>query len=151
MKVIVLQHKTSIMKVYPDLDREQCINWYEYCLHAGQHECSSSGTRFMVLFQVLNSYKCYCFQHTMEVIKVEPDLDTESLNRSPFYEGPHFDETEDQDQDPLLIESAEVKQEVKVSVLLVHALCKRFCKDSFSYAHVTLLPTYHFTVICKYY
>ena len=76
------------------------------------------------IFQVLNSYNYYCFQHTMNVIKVEPDLDTESLNRSPVYEDPLFDETEDRDQDPPVIQSAEVKQEVKVSVLLVHALCK---------------------------
>jgi len=32
------------------------------------------------IIQVLNSHKYYCSQHTMEVIKVEPDLDTESLN-----------------------------------------------------------------------
>jgi len=75
----------------------------------------------------------------MEVIKVEPDLDTESLNMSPVCEDPHFDETEDWDQDPLVIKSADVKQEVKVSVLLVHALCKGFCKDRFSLGHVTLI------------
>jgi hypothetical protein len=75
----------------------------------------------------------------MELIKVEPDLDTESLNRYPFYEDPRFEETEDRDQDPLLIKSAEVKQEVKVSVPLVHALCKGFCKDRFSLAHITLI------------
>jgi hypothetical protein len=75
----------------------------------------------------------------MEVIKVEPDLDTESLNRSPVYEDPLFDETENQDKDPLVIKSAEVKQEVKVSVLLMHALCKGFCKDRLHLAHVTLI------------
>jgi len=75
----------------------------------------------------------------MEVIKVEPDLDTESLNRSPVYEDPLFDETEKWDQDPLVIKSAEVKQEVKVSALLVRALCKGFCKDRFRLAHVTLI------------
>jgi len=31
-------------EVYPDSNREQRVNWYEYSLHAGQHECSSSGT-----------------------------------------------------------------------------------------------------------
>ena len=75
----------------------------------------------------------------MEVIKVEPDLDTESLNRSPVYDDPLFDETEDRGQDPLVIKSAEVKQEVKVSVILVHALCKGFCKDGFSLGRVTLI------------
>jgi hypothetical protein len=83
----------------------------------------------------------------MEVIKVEPDLDTESLNKSTFYEGPLFDET----QDPLLIESAKVKQEVKVSVLLVHALRKGICKDRFSLIHVTLITNLHFIVTYKYY
>ena len=71
------------------------------------------------IIQVLNSHKYYCSQHTMEVIKVEPDLDTESLNRSPIYEDPLFDETEDRDQDPLVIKSTEVKQEFKVSVFLI--------------------------------
>jgi hypothetical protein len=52
-------------------------------------------------------------QHNLEVIKVEPDLDTESFSGSPFYEDPFIDETED--QDPLLIKSAAVKNEVKVS------------------------------------
>ena len=55
----------------------------------------------------------------MEVIKVEPDLDTESLNRSPVYEDPLFDETENQGQDPLVIKSAEVKREFKVSVIFI--------------------------------
>jgi hypothetical protein len=91
------------------------------------------------IIQVLDSYKYYCFQHTMEVIKVEPDLDAESLNRSPIFEDPRFEETEDRDQDPLLIKSAEVKQEVKVSVLLVHALCKGVCTDRFSLIRVTLI------------
>lgn len=43
----------------------------------------------------------------MELIKVEPDFDTESLNGSSFHE--------DQDEDPLLINSDVVKKEVKVS------------------------------------
>jgi hypothetical protein len=72
------------------------------------------------------SYKYYCLQHTMEVIKVEPDLDTESLNRSPFYEDALFDET--QDRDPLLTESAEVKQEVKVSVFWCMHCVKEFAR-----------------------
>jgi len=80
----------------------------------------------------------------MEVIKVEPDLDTESLNISPVYEDPLFDETEDRDQDPLVIKSAEVKQEVKVSILLVHALCKGFCKDRFSLGQVTVITKFTF-------
>ncbi|XP_023703977.1 oocyte zinc finger protein XlCOF6.1-like isoform X1 [Cryptotermes secundus] len=49
--------------------------------------------------------------HNLEVIKVEPDLDTESLSGSPFFEDPLTDETED--ADPLLIKSAVVKDEVK--------------------------------------
>jgi hypothetical protein len=52
-------------------------------------------------------------QHNLEIIKVEPDLDTESFSGSPFYEDPLTDETED--QDPLLIKSAVVKNEVKVN------------------------------------
>lgn len=61
-------------------------------------------------------------QHNLEVIKVEPDLDTESLSGSPFFEDPLTDETED--GDPLLIKSAVVKDEVKVSFLLMHTLCE---------------------------
>jgi hypothetical protein len=52
----------------------------------------------------------------MEVIKVEPDFDTESLNGSSFHE--------DQDEDPLLINSDEMKKEVKVSFILMHTLYK---------------------------
>jgi hypothetical protein len=86
----------------------------------------------------------------MEVIKVEPDLDTASLNKSPFYEGPFFDETQEQGQDPLLIESAEVKEEVKVSVHLVDALCKGIFKDRFSLIHVTLIADLHSIEICTF-
>jgi hypothetical protein len=57
----------------------------------------------------------------MEVIKVEPDFDTESLNESSFHEDPDIDEC--QDEDPLLINS-NVKKEIKVSFILIHMLCK---------------------------
>jgi hypothetical protein len=66
-------------------------------------------------------------QHNLEVIKVEPDLDIGSFNGSPFYEDPVSDETED--EDPLHVRSALVKNEVKVSDVYlclkqrVHILC----------------------------
>jgi hypothetical protein len=78
----------------------------------------------------------------MEVIKVEPDFDTESLNESSFHE--------DRDEDPLLINTDVVKKEVKVSFILIHTLCKesRECKLSLTQANGIKLC---FIVTSKYY
>jgi hypothetical protein len=90
----------------------------------------------VVLLQYLINVHIIALQHNMEVIKVEPDLDTESLNGSPIHEDPLSDEN--QDQDPLLIKSVVVKSEVKVSFLFC---IPYLCNESISENIVPYLQT----------